>query len=228
MRGIYSINTDTYKSLMGKPYGIATLNSMGEIDISQIPSTPGSLFYKGVWDASGGTYPSSPSVGHFYVISVAGTISGKAYLIGDWMAWNGNTWDKVDNSSGHTHLASAISSVTTSFNGKLSSADDTVQKALDTLDDHTHTFGGDATAVTTIVSAFNGKLSSADTTVQKALDTLDDHTHTYTATNISTTTTNFNNILTTSDTTVQSALDTLDNSLVYNSSLGCIVFTYNA
>jgi hypothetical protein len=35
-------------------------------------------------------------------------------------------------------VAGDVDTVTTSFNGKLSAADDTVQKALDTLDDHTH------------------------------------------------------------------------------------------
>jgi hypothetical protein len=35
-------------------------------------------------------------------------------------------------------VAGDVDTVTTSFNGKLSAADNTVQKALDTLDDHTH------------------------------------------------------------------------------------------
>lgn len=30
-------------------------------------------------------------------MSVAGTISGKAYSIGDWMVYNGTSWDRVDN-----------------------------------------------------------------------------------------------------------------------------------
>jgi hypothetical protein len=36
--------------------------------------------------------------------------------------------------------AAQTGATTTSFNGKLSAADNTVQKALDTLDDHTHTY----------------------------------------------------------------------------------------
>jgi hypothetical protein len=39
-----------------------------------------------------------------------------------------------------SHPASAIEADYTNFDGKLSSSDDDVQKALDTLDDHTHTF----------------------------------------------------------------------------------------
>lgn len=40
----------------------------------------------------------------------------------------------------NSHPASAIEADYTNFGEKLSSSDDTVQKALDTLDDHTHTF----------------------------------------------------------------------------------------
>ena len=236
--GIYTLNPPIIDEVVtetelaaeaGVAGGFATLGPDGVVPLSQLPpSSLGALTYKGTWNCTGGTYPTNPIAGYYYVASVGGTISGKVYLAGDWLAYNGTTWDKVDNSSGHGHVATAVSTTTTSFGGKLSSNDDTVQKALDTLDDHTHTFGGDATAVTTIVSAFGGILTSSETTVQKALDKIDDHTHVAPAsTAISTTTTSFNNILTTSDTTVQSALDTLDNSLVYNSSLGCVVFTYN-
>jgi hypothetical protein len=59
----------------------------------------GAVIYKGVLDASGAAYPVGPAQGDYYIISVAGTISGKAYLIGDWAVYNGSSWDKVDNST---------------------------------------------------------------------------------------------------------------------------------
>jgi len=43
--------------------------------------------------------------------------------------------------SAHDQAASTITTTTTGFGGELSAADDTVQKALDTLDDHTHPAG---------------------------------------------------------------------------------------
>jgi hypothetical protein len=55
------------------------------------------LTYKGLLDASGGSYPGSPTQGDYYIISVAGTISGTTYAISDWAAYNGASWDKVDN-----------------------------------------------------------------------------------------------------------------------------------
>ena len=43
--------------------------------------------------------------------------------------------------STHNQAASTITTATTSFGGELSATDDTVQKALDTLDDHVHPAG---------------------------------------------------------------------------------------
>jgi len=74
--------------------------------------------------------------------------------------------------------AFAIVADTTNFDGKLSSADDTVQKALETLDDHVHQAseitGLSASNTTTTTTGFDGLLSAADDDVQKALNTLDD------------------------------------------------------
>ena len=66
----------------------------------QLPFDPagiiGGMVYRGVLDASGGSYPSSPSKGDFYKISVAGTISGTVYKVSDFAAYNGSTWDRID------------------------------------------------------------------------------------------------------------------------------------
>ena len=74
----------------------------------------GQLTYRGAWDASGGTYPSSPSLGDFYKISVAGTISSVDYAIGDNIIYNGSGWDKIDNSEIVTSVAGKIGDVTLS------------------------------------------------------------------------------------------------------------------
>ena len=75
--------------------------------------------------------------------------------------------------AGGASAASNISLVTTSFNRNLSSSDDTVQKAINKLDDLALS-AATASTTTTDTSRFNGNLSSADNTVQKALNTLDD------------------------------------------------------
>ncbi len=46
-------------------------------------SISGTLTYKGVWDASTEAYPESASAGDYYIINVAGTIEGTAYVVGD-------------------------------------------------------------------------------------------------------------------------------------------------
>jgi hypothetical protein len=108
---------------------------------------------------------------------------------------------KADGTLAATLPADNITADTTNFTGNLGAADDTVQKALETLDglplggvtngdNHDHS-GGDggqidhgglaglndpdhpASAITVNTTNFSGNLSSADDTVQKALDTLD-------------------------------------------------------
>ena len=77
--------------------------------------TTGAVVYKGTLDASGGVYPSSPSNGDYYIISVAGTISGVSYVVGDWAVYNGSVWEKVvgeETDVLHTDIAAEISALT--------------------------------------------------------------------------------------------------------------------
>ncbi len=47
------------------------------------------MTYIGPWDASGGAYPPDGTAqGDFYIISIAGTISGDVYNVGDWLVWD--------------------------------------------------------------------------------------------------------------------------------------------
>lgn len=72
----------------------------GKIPAAQLPeSLTGSLLYKGLWDCSGGVYPTNPARGDYYVVGVAGTVSGTTYAVHDWMVYNGGAWDKIDNQS---------------------------------------------------------------------------------------------------------------------------------
>jgi hypothetical protein len=83
----------------GAANGVASLDATGKIPIGQIPDTAANgVDYKGTWDCSGGVYPTNPAKGDYYICTVAGTISSVDYQIGDWLVFNGSTWDKVDNS----------------------------------------------------------------------------------------------------------------------------------
>lgn len=91
------------KTEKGTVGGVATLDENGHVPVSQMPSS--ALIYKGQWDASSGTYPASGiTIGDFYIVNVAGTISGVSFLVGDWLIWNGTSWDRSAN-------ANAVSSV---------------------------------------------------------------------------------------------------------------------
>jgi hypothetical protein len=105
----------------------------------------------------------------------------------------------------------------TAFDHNLTSADNTVQKALNTLDDLVAAGGTDsqtADQVPVNSSLFSGTLSQSDDNVQKALTTLDalniTGTDSQTAAQVPVTATGFTKNLSSADDTVQKALTTLD------------------
>ncbi|MEI6186874.1 MAG: hypothetical protein WCP46_00030 [Alphaproteobacteria bacterium] len=85
---------------------------------NQISALAGGVTYQGVWNASTNTPTITSSVGtkgYYYVVSVTGStnIDGISdWKLGDWIIFNGTTWDKVDNTD-------AVSSVN-GFTGAVS------------------------------------------------------------------------------------------------------------
>lgn len=71
----------------------------------------GVLRYAGSWDASSGSYPTTPVLGDFYKVSVAGTVSGIDYSVGDQIIYNGSGWDKIDNTEAVTSVAGKVGAV---------------------------------------------------------------------------------------------------------------------
>ena len=65
----------------------------------------GALVYQGTWNASTNTPTLTSSVGnkgYYYVVSVAGStnLNGETnWGVGDWAAFNGSVWQKVDGGS---------------------------------------------------------------------------------------------------------------------------------
>lgn len=93
--GTYKFDTKPYGA--GLASGLCPLDATGKVDPSYLPaSIVGSMHYMGTWDCSSGAYPVGPAQGDYYVCSVAGTISGTAYTVGDWLAYNGTSWDRID------------------------------------------------------------------------------------------------------------------------------------
>lgn len=70
-----------------------------------IPRQINGLRYKGIFDASGGANPiGAHTAGDYYIISVDGVIGGTTYDVGDWITYNGATWEQISNSTAVTSV----------------------------------------------------------------------------------------------------------------------------
>jgi hypothetical protein len=93
------------------------LQAFGKLQ-NQINSAVSGVSYQGTWNAT----TNSPSLtsgvgtkGHYYVVSTAGTttIDGiNDWKLGDWIIFNGTTWDKVDNTDAVISVNGYIGAVT--------------------------------------------------------------------------------------------------------------------
>lgn len=84
--------------------GYVPLNTSTKIDTAYLPdSIVGQLHYVGTWNANTNTptiVSSTGNKGDYYIVSVSGstTVDGISdWVIGDWLVFNGSTWDKIDN-----------------------------------------------------------------------------------------------------------------------------------
>ena len=93
----------------GVANGVATLDSGGQVPLSQIPPL-GDLNYQGTWNATTNTPTLTSSVGtkgYYYVVSVAGTTNLNGitdWQINDWAVFNGSVWQKIDNTDAVTSV----------------------------------------------------------------------------------------------------------------------------
>lgn len=93
-----ALNGRILNSQRGAANGIMPLDANAKAPLTYLPDAIlGALKYQGTYDAGSGVYPSNPSKGYYYIVSVAGVISGVDYEIGDWLVY-GTSWSKVDNS----------------------------------------------------------------------------------------------------------------------------------
>lgn len=85
-----------------------------------IPTDLSGLTYMGTWDAAAGVSVgpdagAGTTAGEYYVVSNAGTIDvdgTSLWAAGDWVVWNGLSWDKIDNSTGVTTFNGRSGTVT--------------------------------------------------------------------------------------------------------------------
>ena len=127
VQAITPVNSALYVSVAGidrkifggQALGLATLGADGKVPSSQLSSVVlGQVEYQGVWNASLGTQPNaSPEKGWYYIVSVAGStnVSGITdWLVGDWVVYNGTTWNKIDNTDAVISVAGLMGVISVS------------------------------------------------------------------------------------------------------------------
>jgi hypothetical protein len=102
----------------GSALGVATLDSGGKVPTSQLPAAiVGALQYQGTWNASTNSPALASGVGttgFYYKVSTAGSTtidSNTGWHIGDWIVFNGTTWDKIDNNEAVTSVMGRLGAV---------------------------------------------------------------------------------------------------------------------
>ena len=81
----------------GQANGYASLDSGGKVPVEQLPNSI--MEYKGTWNASTNTptlASGTGSPGDVYRVSVAGEALSLTFEVGDYVIYNGSTWEKSD------------------------------------------------------------------------------------------------------------------------------------
>ena len=114
-------------SAKGVAGGYASLDGGGKVPVAQLPNSI--MEYQGVWNAS----TNSPTLengtgspGDVYRVSVAGTALSLDFAVGDYVIYNGSTWEKSDTTDAVASVAGRTGNVTlTKADVGLSNVDDT-------------------------------------------------------------------------------------------------------
>ena len=107
--------------------GYASLDSGGKVPVSQLPNSI--MEYQGTWNASTNTPTlanGTGSAGDVYRVSVAGTALSLTFEVGDYIIYNGSTWEKSDTTDAVASIAGRTGNVTlTSADVGLGNVDNT-------------------------------------------------------------------------------------------------------
>jgi hypothetical protein len=114
-------------SAKGVAGGYASLDGGGKVPVAQLPNSI--MEYQGVFNASTNTPTlanGTGSPGDVYRVSVAGTVLGLDLAVGDYVIYNGATWEKSDTTDAVASVAGRTGNVTlTKADVGLSNVDDT-------------------------------------------------------------------------------------------------------
>jgi hypothetical protein len=135
------------------------LGAFGKVQ-NQISALVGGVMYEGTWNASTNTptiVSSVGSKGDYYIVSTAGStnINGiTSWNIGDWIIFNGTTWDKVDNTD-------AVSSVN-GYTGAVSLVTNDIAESTNLYFTNARAIGSTLTGYT----SGSGVVAATDTILQ--------------------------------------------------------------
>lgn len=164
-------------SVKGVANGVATLDSSTKIPLSQIPDSivAGGLSYAGSWDASGGLYPTSPTINEFWIISVAGTLGSHLMKVGDWLIYLGpdppapEKWNYINYGTG---VASGITDDSTLSQGTVKGALEytygIAHAAISSLSGDVVAASGTGSRTATVASVGGASAASVATAVTQA------------------------------------------------------------
>lgn len=135
--GHVTISTGVDLDVVAQKVGFITVTANRDLDAmaGQIATLSQGNDYSGTWDATSGAFPSGATKGDFYVVSVAGTVDGESFIIGDTLyadvispsttTFAGN-WSKVPNFNSVTSVAGRTGAVVlTKADVGLGNVDDT-------------------------------------------------------------------------------------------------------
>jgi hypothetical protein len=146
-------------SRKGQANGYAALDANAKVPSINLPdSLVGAVKYIGTWDATANTPTlanGTGTQGNYYVVGTAGntTINGYTdWQLGDWIIYNGATWDKVDNSDKVSSVNSKVGVV------ELTTADVPVSTDKNYVKDSQKTMLDDKESVLNLLSVSSGNL----------------------------------------------------------------------
>ena len=122
-----ALNAKQDASAKGAPGGYAELDGGGKVPASQLPNSI--MEYQGVFNASTNTPTlanGTGSPGDVYRVSVAGTVLSLELAVGDYVIYNGSTWEKSDTTDSVASVSGRTGNITlTKADVGLSNVDDT-------------------------------------------------------------------------------------------------------
>lgn len=108
-----ALDTKQNTSEKGQANGYASLDSGGKVPVAQLPNSI--MEYQGTWDATANTpvlANGTGSTGDVYRVAVAGTALTLTFNVGDYVIYNGTTWEKSDTTDSVASVAGRTGNVT--------------------------------------------------------------------------------------------------------------------